>query len=74
MSGMLKYEWKLAKYQHCKLFGHKDLECRKKNITRRVWRLMQQVKEQVIEPIAKQTPAQQKGGWKRFYKAKEMMQ
>ena len=34
----IEYEWKPIKCHHCRIYGHKDEECRKKPNVRKEWR------------------------------------
>jgi len=38
---LMSYEWKPVKCTHCKMFGHLELDCQKKNKTKLVWQPVQ---------------------------------
>ena len=37
----MKYEWKLIKWSHCNMFGHEEINCKKKEGQRKEWRRVQ---------------------------------
>ncbi|KAJ8433453.1 hypothetical protein Cgig2_014494 [Carnegiea gigantea] len=47
----VKYEWKPIKCQHCRMYGHKEDECRKKTIIRKEWRKVPMQTEQEREIV-----------------------
>jgi len=54
----VEYEWKPIKCQHCRMYGHKEEECRKKTNTRKEWRKVPMQTEQEREITASTNNAQ----------------
>jgi len=48
MRVQLEYEWRPIKCQHCKMYGHSEVDCRKKTSIRQEWRKVQMKAAHVI--------------------------